>query len=70
MKKFKKPVLLLHSDKAPIVPTEYIEKAHKNYPNSKFYLLEGGSHGFWDDEHFEIAVSYIFNFLKDIKIFE
>ena len=70
MKKFKKPVLLLHGDKDPIVPTEYIEKAHKNYPNSKFYLLKGGTHGFWDDEHFEIAVSYIFNFLKDIKIFE
>lgn len=68
MKNFKKPVLLLHGDKDPIVPAEYIERAHKNYPNSKFYLLEGGTHGFWDDEHFSIATEYIFKFLKDIKI--
>ena len=70
MKNFKKPVLLLHGDSDPIVPTEYIKKAHDTYQNSRFYLLQGGTHGFWDDEHFSIALSYIFNFLKEINIFE
>lgn len=69
MKKFEKPVLILHGDKDDVVDLSYSKRAAKSYPNVEFHIISGGSHVF-HGEHFSQAVGYILNYLRDLRFFK
>jgi fermentation-respiration switch protein FrsA (DUF1100 family) len=46
MKKYEKPVLILHGDKDTLVPMEYSNRAIKAFPNANLIVMKGQSHGF------------------------
>lgn len=69
MKKFEKPVLILHGDKDDVVDFSYSKRAAKSYPNVEFHIISGGSHVF-HGEHFSQAVDYILNYLRDLRFFK
>lgn len=47
---FTGPVLVLHGDKDPVVPTAYSRKAAELYPNGRFHLYPEAVHGFGGDD--------------------
>lgn len=69
MKKFEKPVLILHGDKDDVVDFSYSKRAAKSYPNVEFHIISGGSHVF-HGEHFSQTVDYILNYLRDLRFFK
>ena len=40
------PVLIIHGDADPVVPTDYSYRAEKSYPNARLIVLPGAAHGF------------------------
>ncbi|MCM1449784.1 MAG: alpha/beta hydrolase [Clostridiales bacterium] len=63
MPRFRKPVLIIHGDKDPIVPLHYSEHALQFYPDVTLKVIEGAGHGFKDNE-FKLSMSYITSFLS------
>lgn len=64
MKRFTRPVLLLHGDKDPVVPLSGSEKALEFYPDARLKVIKGAGHGFKADD-FKLSTGYISEFLKE-----
>ena len=61
---YDKDVLIIHGDKDDIVPLSYSQKAVEVYSSANLKVIEGASHGFYDDEFVE-AMQYIENYLNE-----
>ena len=46
MRRFEKPVLILHGDQDPVVPLRYSERAAQTFPDAKLTVLPEQGHGF------------------------
>ena len=67
MKKFDKPVLILHGDRDGIVDLSYSRQAVKCYPNAELQVLNGAGHGFYGSS-FDEAVTFIDAYLEKMNI--
>ena len=65
---YRKPMLLLHGSKDPIVANKYSQQAHSLMPNSEFHLIDGAGHSFDTPKHFPIAFDYTEQYLKKIGV--
>ena len=61
--KYKRPVLIVHGDKDPIVPVDYSRQAIKFYKDARLHVIPGAGHGFRPKE-FEEAMEQIRQFLN------
>lgn len=61
--KYKRPVLIIHGDKDPIVPVEYSRKAQKLYKDARLHVIPEAGHGF-NPKQFDEAISQISPFLR------
>ncbi len=61
--KYKRPVLIIHGDKDPVVPFQYSVDAQKMYKDARLHIISGAGHGFRPNE-FEEAIQQIKPFLK------
>lgn len=64
MKKYHRPVLLLHGDRDPVVPLAGSERALRTYPDARLKVIAGAGHGFKPDD-FKLSTGYIREFLAD-----
>ena len=64
LKKFKKPVLILHGDKDSAVPVKYSEAAVKVLKNGTLEIIPEGEHGF-EGTPYQTAVKDILAFLQN-----
>ncbi len=65
IRKFRKPVLLIHGDADPIVPVDYSRQAAKTYKNARLHVIPGAGHGFKPQEQTE-ALRQIQLFITEI----
>ena len=63
MKKYERPVLILHGDKDTIVRMSDSERAAKTYKNAAFHVIKDGAHGF-QGPTFDQAIGFIEPFLR------
>jgi len=61
--RFRKPVLLLHGDKDPIVNVSYAHRAAATYADVEYHILKGAAHGF-PGAYYQQALDYVLKFLK------
>lgn len=61
---YKRPVLILHGDKDPVVPLGGSERAVGVYPDARLKVIKGAGHGFQGDD-FILSMNYITDFLKE-----
>ena len=64
--RFAKDVLILHGDRDGTVPLSASQRAARNYPSARLYVLEGAGHGFGGAAR-ELALSYIHDYLNAHK---
>ena len=67
MKKFDKPVLILHGNRDGIVDLSYSRQAVKDYPNTELHVLNGAGHGFYGSS-FDEALTFINVYLENMDI--
>lgn len=46
---FNKPLLIIHGEKDPVVPTAYAQKAQSTYANAKLHIIKDAPHSFNDN---------------------
>ena len=61
--RYKKPVLVLHGDKDPLLPASWSLMAASAYSYPIFQIIQGGQHGF-HGEALKQALTYILEYLK------
>lgn len=64
MKKYTRPVLILHGDKDPVTPLAGSEKALRTYPDARLEVIPDAGHGFGPDD-FRRSADCIAAFLLD-----
>ena len=62
--KYNGPVLLLHGNKDAIVPVSYADKASQVLSNCEYHVIQGASHGFYEEPYLSEIITYIHTFLK------
>ena len=67
MKKFKKPVIIIHGDKDDIVPISYSERAVNTFAKAELRRIKNGCHGF-DGQPLSDALDRIIDFLKEQRV--
>lgn len=60
---FRKPVLILHGDRDPVVKMPYVERAASVYPNAQLKILRNQSHGF-TPKGVQTAAHMVYDFLR------
>jgi len=63
IKKYKRPVLIIHGDKDQVVPLSYSQRAVKTYKKAKLEVIKNARHGFNPTER-ALAIGWIKDFLK------
>ena len=70
IKEFGKNILLIHGDRDSIIPVSYSDKLAETVDHVEYHVIQGADHGYQRDkdsslgENFELAVSYIRDFLN------
>lgn len=65
IKKSNIPKLFIHGTKDPYVDYKYSIKMNKKCKNSKLILINGGDHGFHDENNMQEALTNTINFIKE-----
>ncbi|MCI9105925.1 MAG: alpha/beta fold hydrolase [Lachnospiraceae bacterium] len=63
IKEFGKNILLIHGDRDSIIPVSYSDKLAETVDHVEYHVIQGADHGYLG-ENFELAVSYIRDFLN------
>ena len=63
IKEYGKNILLIHGDRDSIVPISYSDKLAETIDHVEYHVIRGADHGY-QGEDFDLAVSYIRDFLK------
>ena len=66
MKEYGKNILLIHGDRDSIVPISYSDKLAETIDRVEYHVLRGADHGYLGTD-FELAVSYILDFLNAVQ---
>lgn len=67
MKKYQKPVLILHGDRDEIVEVSCSQRAAETYPNGYLKVISGAGHKF-HEKSLDKALMHITEYLEDIGI--
>jgi len=65
IKRFEKPVLIMHGDKDPLVRLSYSEKAAESFKNARLEVFPGESHGFKASARLR-AISMVVDFVNGL----
>ncbi len=65
IRKYEKPVLLIHGDADEAVPIEYSIDAAKKYKNAKLVQIPGDTHCY--DEHLDQVTAAVKKFLGEME---
>ena len=63
IKEYGKNILLIHGDRDSIVPISYSDKLAETIDHVEYHVIRGADHGYLGED-FDLAVSYIRDFLK------
>lgn len=63
IKEYGKDILLIHGDRDSIVPISYSDKLAETIDHVEYHVIRGADHGYLGED-FELAVSYILDFLN------
>lgn len=69
MRKYPRPVLILHGSRDRTVDISFSERAAKSYPNAELHVIDGGRHGFFG-RCFEDAMHWILLYLTRIGVLD
>ncbi len=69
MKKYKRPVLLMHGSDDKTIDKQWSQLAQRSFPDAKLYIIEGGRHIFHGERRNE-AMGHIMDYLRYIGILE
>ncbi|RRN05806.1 alpha/beta fold hydrolase [Bibersteinia trehalosi] len=62
---FNKPVLIVHGEKDPVVPTKYAEKAQQIYAKADLHIIKDAPHSFKDEPFFKEALEQVEKYLAE-----
>ena len=62
MKKYTKPVLIIHGNRDGIVPLPYAQRAADSYPNARLVTIDGAGHGFYGNSY-RRAITEIYDYI-------
>lgn len=66
IQQYGKNILLIHGDRDSIVPIAYSDRLAETVEHVEYHALQGADHGYLGDD-FDLAVTYIKNFLENNK---
>lgn len=66
IQQYGKNILLIHGDRDSIVPIAYSDRLAETVEHVEYHVLQGADHGYLGD-NFDLAVTYIKNFLENNK---
>lgn len=61
---FNKPVLIVHGEKDPVVPTSYTEKAQQIYAKADLHIIKDAPRSFGQEPYFSEALAQVEKYLK------
>ncbi len=66
IQEYGKDILLIHGSRDSIIPIAYSDRLAETVDNVEYHVIQGADHGYLGED-FELAVSYITNFLNSVQ---
>ena len=66
IQEYGKNILLIHGSRDSIIPIAYSDRLAETVDNVEYHVIQGADHGYLGED-FELAVSYITNFLTNVQ---
>lgn len=66
IQEYGKNILLIHGSRDSIIPIACSDRLAETVDNVEYHVIQGADHGYLGED-FELAVSYITNFLNNVQ---